>query len=37
MKKIFIIMFCVFIASPSFAATSPLHDLWIFFKENLLN
>ena len=33
MKKIFIILFCVFIASPSFAGTSPLFDLWKFFKD----
>ena len=33
MKKIFIILFCLFIASPSFAGTSPLYDLWPYFKE----
>ena len=33
MKKIFIILVCVFIASPSFAGTSGLFDLWKFFKH----
>ena len=33
MKKIFIILFCVFIASPSFAGTSPLFTLWPYFKD----
>ena len=32
MKKIFIILFCVFIASPSFAGMSPLFTLWPYFK-----
>ena len=32
MKKIFIILFCVLIASPAFAGTSPLHSLWPYFK-----
>jgi dienelactone hydrolase len=30
MKKIFIILFCVFIASPAFSGTTPLFDLWKF-------
>ena len=33
MKKIFIILISLLIASPSFAATSPLFDLWKYFKE----
>jgi len=33
MKKIFIILFCLLIASPAFAGTSPLFELWRFFKE----
>ena len=33
MKKIFIILFCVFIASSAFAGTSELFGLWKFFKE----
>ena len=33
MKKIFIILFCVFIASPAFAGTSSLHTLWPYFKD----
>ena len=33
MKKIFIIIICLLIASPSYAGTSPLFDLWRFFKE----
>ena len=33
MKKIFIILFCVFITSSSFAGTSGLHSLWPYFKE----
>ena len=38
MKKIFIILFCVFIASPSLAGTTPLFDLWKFpaFKKGKL-
>jgi len=32
MRKIFIILFCLLIASPSFAGTTPLFDLWKFFK-----
>jgi len=35
-KKIFIILFCVLIASPSFAGTTPLFELWRFFKEGKL-
>ncbi len=33
MKKIFIILFCVFITSSSFAGTSQLFTLWKYFKE----
>ena len=35
MKKIFIILICLLIASPAFAGTSPLFDLWKFpaFKK----
>jgi len=33
MKKIFIILFCVLITSPAFAGTSPLFDLWKYFKH----
>ena len=33
MKKIFIILFCSLIANPAFAGTSPLFDLWKFFKK----
>ena len=33
MKKIFIILFCVFIASPSFAGMSQLFTLWPYFKD----
>ena len=33
MRKIFIILFCLLIASPAFAGTTPLFDLWKFFKE----
>ena len=36
MKKIFIILFCVLIASPAFAGTSPLFDLWPYFKHGKL-
>ena len=36
MKKIFIILFCLLIASPSFAGTSPLFDLWKYFKDGKL-
>ena len=36
MKKIFIILFCVLIASPAFAGTTGLFDLWKFFKEGKL-
>ena len=36
MKKIFIILFCVFIASPSFAGTTPLFSLWKFFPQGKL-
>ena len=33
MRKIFIILICLLIASPSLAGTSALFDLWKFFKE----
>ena len=33
MKKIFVILICLLIASPAYAGTSPLFDLWRFFKE----
>ena len=33
MKKIFIILICLLIASPSLAGTSPLFTLWKHFKE----
>jgi len=33
MRKIFIILICLLIASPAFAGTSALFDLWKFFKE----
>ena len=33
MKKIFIILFCLLIASPAYAGTTPLFDLWKFFKK----
>ena len=36
MKKIFIILICLLIASPSFAGTSPLFDLWPYFKHGKL-
>ena len=36
MKKIFIILICLLIASPSFAGTTGLFDLWKFFKEGKL-
>ena len=36
MKKIFIILFCLFIANPAFAGTSPLFDLWPYFKHGKL-
>ena len=36
MKKIFIILFCLLIASPSFAGTTGLFELWRFFKEGKL-
>ena len=36
MKKIFIILFCVFIANPAFAGTSPLFTLWKFFPQGKL-
>ena len=32
MKKIFIILICLLIASSSFAGTSSLHTLWPYFK-----
>jgi len=32
MKKIFIILICLLIVSPAFAGTTPLFDLWKFFK-----
>ena len=33
MKKIFIILFCLLITSPAYAGTTPLFDLWKFFKK----
>ena len=33
MKKIFLILICLLIASPSFAGTSPLFTLWKYFKD----
>ena len=33
MKKIFIILICLLIASPAFAGTTQLFSLWKFFKE----
>ena len=36
MRKIFIILICLLIASPSFAGTTGLFDLWKFFKEGKL-
>ena len=36
MKKIFIILFCVLITSPAFAGTTPLFDLWPYFKHGKL-
>ena len=33
MKKIFIILICLLIESPAFAGTTPLFDLWKFFKD----
>jgi len=36
MKKIFIILICLLIESPAFAGTTPLFDLWRFFKEGKL-
>jgi len=36
MKKIFIILICLLIASPALAGTSPLFELWRFFKEGKL-
>ncbi len=33
MKKIFLFLICLLIASPSLAGTSPLFDLWKFFKK----
>ena len=36
MKKIFIVLICLLIASPSFAGTTGLFDLWKFFKEGKL-
>ena len=36
MKKIFIILFCLLIASPALAATSQLFTLWKYFKEGKL-
>ena len=36
MKKIFIILICLLIASPALAGTSPLFELWRYFKEGKL-
>ena len=36
MKKIFIILFCVLIESPALAGTTPLFELWRYFKEGKL-
>ena len=38
MKKIFIILICLLIASPTLAGTTPLFDLWKFpaFKKGKL-
>ena len=36
MRKIFIILFCLLITSPSLAGTTGLFDLWKFFKEGKL-
>jgi len=36
MKKIFIILICLLIASPVYAGTTPLFELWRFFKEGKL-
>ena len=36
MKKIFIILFCLLISSPTYAGTTPLFELWRFFKEGKL-
>ena len=33
MKRIFIVLICLLIASPSFAGTSPLFTLWPYFKD----
>ena len=33
MKKIFIILFCLLITSPAYAGTTPLFNLWKFFKK----
>ncbi len=33
MKKILVFLICLLIASPAYAGTSPLFDLWRFFKE----
>ena len=33
MRKIFIILICLLIASPAYAGTTPLFDLWVFFKK----
>jgi dienelactone hydrolase len=36
MKKIFIILICLLIASPSLAGTTPLFSLWPYFKHGKL-
>jgi len=36
MKKIFLILICLLIASPAFAGTTPLFDLWPYFKHGKL-
>ena len=36
MKKIFVFLVCLLIASPAFAGTSPLFDLWKYFKDGKL-
>ena len=36
MKKILTILICLLIASPAFAGTTPLFDLWPYFKHGKL-